>query len=166
MSRERPADYWEGHLVNDQLLYLTQILAAPQTAHRLRRRAARRPRHLSEHRQHARAVRGDRLPSDPTSNNDPDYALPGGVGTVPHMQPAGRLPKLIEPPSVPADRLLALAWAEAPSARATSTRSSRSPRTAIVVAAALPRRQPLLARAHRGPATTSSTCSPIRRVAE
>ena len=92
-----PADYWEGHLVNDQLLYLTQILSAPQTA-----------------------IVYDAVPPDdrglypniantrvpfvaivcyPTSasNNDPDYVLPGGVGTVPRMQRAGQPPKFLEP---------------------------------------------------------------------
>jgi fermentation-respiration switch protein FrsA (DUF1100 family) len=90
-----PADYWEGHLVNDQLLYITQLLTAPQTA-----------------------IVYDAVPPDdrglypntantripfaaivchptPSTNNDPDYALPGGVGIVPHMQRAGQPPQLL-----------------------------------------------------------------------
>jgi len=93
-----PADYWEGHLVNDQQLYITQILAAPQTA-----------------------IVYDAIPPDdrglypniantrvpfaaivchPTtaSNTDADYALPGGVGVVPRMQRAGQAPKLLGQP--------------------------------------------------------------------
>jgi fermentation-respiration switch protein FrsA (DUF1100 family) len=93
-----PADYWEGRLVNEQLLYVTQILSAPQTA-----------------------VVYDAIPPDdrglypniansrvpflaivchPTtaSNTDPDYALPGGVGVVPRMQRPGQTPKVLGQP--------------------------------------------------------------------
>ena len=90
-----PADYWEGRLVNDQLLYITQILAAPQSA-----------------------IVYDAIPPDdrglypntansrvtfaaivchptPSTNQDPDYPLPDGVGVVPRMQRAGAPPKLL-----------------------------------------------------------------------
>src|SRR5687767_6831777 len=72
-------DYWEGNLVNNQVLYVDQILSAPQTA-----------------------LRFDAIPPDdrsiyptPSTNADPDYPLPGTTAVVPRMQPAGAAPKLV-----------------------------------------------------------------------
>jgi len=89
-----PSDYWEGRMVNDQLLYITQILAAPQSAI-VYDAVPPDDRGLYPN------IANSRVPfaaivCHPTTagNADPDYALPGGVGVVPHMQPAGAAPKL------------------------------------------------------------------------
>jgi hypothetical protein len=90
-----PADYWEGHLVNDQPAYITQILAAPQTTLVY---DAVAPDDRSIYPNTANALTpfvAIVCHPTPSTNNDPDYALPGGVGVVPHMQPAGAAPKLI-----------------------------------------------------------------------
>ena len=90
-----PADYWEGHLVNDQPAYITQILAAPQTAI-VYDGIAPDDRGIYPNTANVRTpfVAIVCHPT-PATNNDPDYALPGGVGVVPHMQPAGAAPKLL-----------------------------------------------------------------------
>jgi len=89
-----PADYWEGRLVNDQLLYLTQILSAPQTAI-VYDAVPPDDRGLYPNTANAR-VPFVAIVCHPTpaTNNDPDYPLPGGVGVVPRMQRAGQAPKL------------------------------------------------------------------------
>src|SRR5436190_9609988 len=90
-----PADYWEGHLVNDQLLYIDQILSAPQTAITFKGVA---PNDRSIYPNTANVqVPFVALVCHPTiaGNDDPDYTLPGGTGIVPHMQRAGAAPKLV-----------------------------------------------------------------------
>lgn len=106
-----PADYWEGQDVNGQTRYITDILAQPGSVVRFAANVPFRP-----------WIYPTRMGQDlefvaivchPTSsaNTDPGYALPGGVGVIPHMQRAGAAPKLIPameylsmlgiPPSVP-----------------------------------------------------------------
>lgn len=91
-----PSDYWEGRLVNDQQHYITQILSHPETAIRF-------DPLVPDDRGIYPNTANTRVPfvaivCHPTSprNNDPDYALPGGIGVIPHMQLPGRAPKLID----------------------------------------------------------------------
>ena len=90
-----PTDYWEGNLVNNQLLYVDQILSAPGTAIRF---DAIPPNDRSIYPNTANA----RVPyvaivchPTPATNADPDYPLPGSTDVVPKMQPAGAAPKLV-----------------------------------------------------------------------
>lgn len=89
------ADYWEGRLVNDKLLYVDQILAAPQTAIGF-------DALVPDNREIYPNTANTRVPfvaivCYPTDswNNDPDYPLPGTTDVVPRMQRAGEPPKLI-----------------------------------------------------------------------
>jgi hypothetical protein len=88
-----PTDYWEGHLVNDRLLYIDQILAAPQTAVRFDALVPDRSEYPN--------TRNTRVPfvavvchPTPATNTDPDYTLPGTTDFVPRMQRAGAAPKI------------------------------------------------------------------------
>ena len=88
-------DYYEGHEVNGQTRYITDILAHPETAFRFQERIPLQPQLYP-------TLFGQRpdfavLVCHPTSraNPDPNYALPENGGTVPHMQPAGQAPKII-----------------------------------------------------------------------
>jgi len=90
-----PTDYWEGHLVNDQLLYITQILAEPQTAITF---DALVPNDRGTYPNTANT----RVPfvaivchPTPADNRDPPYLLPGTTDYVPHMQAPGAAPKLL-----------------------------------------------------------------------
>jgi fermentation-respiration switch protein FrsA (DUF1100 family) len=89
------ADYYEGHTVNGEVRYITDILAQRDTAFRFQERipfkpwlyptlAFQRPEFVA-------------LICHPTSrsNTDPDYDLPDNGGRVPHMQQPHALPKLI-----------------------------------------------------------------------
>jgi hypothetical protein len=89
-------DYWEGHLVNDKLLYIDQILAAPETAIKFEAL-------VPDNRSIYPNTANTRVPfvaivCHPTSsiNQDPDYPLPGTTDVVPRMQQAGQPPKLID----------------------------------------------------------------------
>ena len=91
-----PSDYWEGRLINDQLHYITQILSHPETVIRF-------DPLVPDDRSIYPNTANTRVPfvaivCHPTSryNTAPDYALPGGVGVIPHMQPAGQPPYLID----------------------------------------------------------------------
>jgi hypothetical protein len=87
-----PADYWEGHLVNDQPLYVTQLLTAPQTAI-VYDAVAPDDRSIYPNTANTRVpFVGFVCHPTPASNNDPNYALPGGAGVIPHMQAAGAAP--------------------------------------------------------------------------
>ena len=88
-------DYYEGHEVNGQTRYITDILAHPDTAFRFQERIPLQPQLYP-------TLFGQRpdfavLVCHPTSrtNTDPSYQLPDNGGTVPHMQPAGQGPKII-----------------------------------------------------------------------
>lgn len=89
------ADYYEGHTVNGETRYITDILAHPDTAFRFQERIPLQPQLYP-------TLFGQRpdfavLVCHPTSrtNPDPDYKLPDDGGIVPHMQPAGQPPKII-----------------------------------------------------------------------
>lgn len=90
-----PTDYWEGNRVGDHLLYIDQILAAPQTA--LRFDAL-----VPDDRSIYPNTANTRVPvvaivchPTPSSNTDPNYKLPGSTDFVPRMQRAGAAPKLL-----------------------------------------------------------------------
>jgi hypothetical protein len=90
-----PTDYWEGNLVNERVLYIDQILAAPETTFRF-------DALVPDNRSIYPNTANTRVPfvaivCYPTNswNNDPDYALPGSSDVVPRMQLAGQPPKLI-----------------------------------------------------------------------
>jgi len=89
-----PADYWEGHVVNEQPLYVTQLLTAPQTAIVYDAVPPDEPDIYPNTANTRVPFVGFVCHPTPASNNDPSYALPGGVGIVPHMQAAGAAPKL------------------------------------------------------------------------
>lgn len=89
------ADYYEGHTVNGETRYITDILAHPETAFRFQERIPLQPQLYP-------TLFGQRpdfvvLVCHPTSrtNTDADYKLPDDGGIVPHMQPAGQRPKII-----------------------------------------------------------------------
>ena len=90
-----PSDYWEGRNVNGTDHYLTEILATPNAAVRFSALTPdiRRlyPGHAGDPVEYVAIV------CHPTSafNNDPSYTLPGTGDVIPHMQPAGAAPKLI-----------------------------------------------------------------------
>ena len=89
-----PADYWEGHVVNEQPLYVTQLLTAPQTAI-VYDAVPPDDRSIYPNTANARVpFVGFVCHPTPASNDDPNYALPGGAGVIPHMQAAGAAPKL------------------------------------------------------------------------
>ena len=89
------ADYYEGHTVNGETRYVTDILAHPESAFRFQERIPLQPQLYP-------TLFGQRpdfvvLVCHPTSrtNTDPDYKLPDDGGVVPHMQPAGQPAKII-----------------------------------------------------------------------
>ena len=90
-----PSDYWEGRNVNGTDHYVTEILATPNAAVRFSALTPdiRRlyPGHAGDPVEYVAIV------CHPTSafNNDPSYTLPGTGDVIPHMQPAGAAPKLI-----------------------------------------------------------------------
>src|SRR5690349_4712253 len=89
------ADYYEGHTVNGETRYVTDILAHPESAFRFQERIPLQPQLYP-------TLFGQRpdfvvLVCHPTSrtNTDANYKLPDDGGIVPHMQPAGQPPKII-----------------------------------------------------------------------
>lgn len=89
------ADYYEGHTVNGETRYITDILAHPESAFRFQERIPLQPLLYP-------TLFGQRpdfavLVCHPTSrtNTDANYKLPDDGGIVPHMQPAGQPPKII-----------------------------------------------------------------------
>ena len=90
-----PSDYWEGRPTNGQAHYISDLLAAPDTAFQFDVQVPDVRRLYVGHA--GDAVRFAALVCYPTprTNSDPDYTLPETGSTVPHMQPAGAAPKLI-----------------------------------------------------------------------
>ena len=90
-----PTDYWEGREVNGTTRYITDILARPDTAVVFTGTPPLKPFMYPQN--FGRKVQFAAIVCYPTprTNTDPNYALPGGAGTVPHMQPAGTSPKFI-----------------------------------------------------------------------
>jgi dienelactone hydrolase len=89
------SDYWEGNTVNGEARYITDILAHPDSAFTFDVFVPIKPwlyPTLWFQRPEFAAII-----CYPTSsaNADADYVLPDSGGVVPHMQPAGMLPKLI-----------------------------------------------------------------------
>ncbi len=91
-------DYFEGKEVNGTRRYVTDILAQPQAVVKFDALVpdVRRlyPQFAGALVPHVAIV----CHPTPRSNTDPDYALPGTSGTLPHMQPAGSAPKLLQLP--------------------------------------------------------------------
>ena len=86
------SDYWEGRYDH----YITEILANPQATLRFN---AFVPFQLELYPNHfGRIVPFVAIVCHPTprSNSDPDYVLPGTGEVIPHMQPVGAAPKLID----------------------------------------------------------------------
>jgi predicted dienelactone hydrolase len=90
-----PADYWEGHQVDSQTRYVTDILAHPESAIVFRAQVPFKfwlyPTRFGQRVEFATIV----CHPTPRTNTDADYTLPGGGGVVPHMLPAGAAPRLI-----------------------------------------------------------------------
>lgn len=90
-----PEDFWEGNPANGQLRYISQILAAPDTAIRfdvsVPDDSGLYPQYSDQRVPHVAIV----CHPTPASNNDPDYVLPQTGSRVPHMQPVGAAPKLV-----------------------------------------------------------------------
>lgn len=91
----RAVDFWEGNQVNGRQVYFTDILAQPGTAFTYEVRVPTRPQLYPT--RFFQRMDFAAIVCYPTSrtNDDPTYALPDGVGTVPHMQRAGEAPKII-----------------------------------------------------------------------
>jgi hypothetical protein len=91
----RAVDYWEGNQVGGSTRYITQILAAPETAFTFSLRVPFRPSLYPAH--SFEVIDFAAIVCYPTSrsNTDPNYALPENGGTVPRMQRRGEAPKLI-----------------------------------------------------------------------
>ena len=89
------SDYYEGHTVNGEVRYVTDILRHPESAFRFQERPPFQPELYPT----TFFLRPDFvvLVCHPTSHNNPDanYTLPDDGGVVPHMQPAGSPPKII-----------------------------------------------------------------------
>jgi len=90
-----PEEIWEGRPRNGEGRYISQILAAPDTALRF-------DVPVPDLREIYPRFAGDLVPHvaivchpTPQANGDPDYLLPGTGDTVPRMQPAGAAPRLI-----------------------------------------------------------------------
>jgi predicted dienelactone hydrolase len=84
------SDYWEG-----RGHYISEILTSPLTAIQFNVRVPdRRNLYQANYNRDVPYVAIVCHPT-PRTNTDPDYALPGGVGVVPHMVPPGGSPKLI-----------------------------------------------------------------------
>jgi hypothetical protein len=89
------SDYWEGRPTNGQAHYVTDILAAPQSAFQFDVPVPDvRRLYVGHAGDNVRYVALVCYPT-PSSNSDPDYALPQTGDTIPHMQPAGAPPRLI-----------------------------------------------------------------------
>src|SRR5512132_132553 len=90
-----PADYWEGHAVDGEIRYITDILAHPETAVVFRAQVPFKPNLYPT--RWLQRVQFAAIVCHPTSraNDDPSYTLPGGGGVVPHMQRPGAEPRLI-----------------------------------------------------------------------
>lgn len=90
-----PADYWEGHVVNGETRYVTDVLAHPETAVVFRAQVPFKPNLYPT--RWLQRVQFAAIVCHPTSraNDDPSYTLPGGGGVVPHMQRPGAEPRLI-----------------------------------------------------------------------
>jgi predicted dienelactone hydrolase len=90
-----PTDYWEGHEVNGQQRYITDILAQPGTAMTFEAQVPLRfelyPTRFAQRVPFAAVV----CHPTPRTNSDPSYTLPGAGGVVPHMQRPGAAPQLI-----------------------------------------------------------------------
>ncbi|MGZ5079960.1 MAG: alpha/beta hydrolase [Usitatibacter sp.] len=90
-----PADYWEGHEVNSQVRYVTDILAHPESAIVFQAQVPFKfwlyPTRFGQRVEFAAIV----CHPTPRANTDASYTLPDGGGVVPHMLPAGSAPKLI-----------------------------------------------------------------------
>ncbi len=89
------ADYYEGHAVNGQTRYITDILAHPESAFRFQERLPANPvLYPTLFLQRPDFVA---LICHPTSsgNSDANYKLPDDGGVVPHMQRAGQAAKII-----------------------------------------------------------------------
>ncbi|MGE0355544.1 MAG: hypothetical protein AB7P08_01385 [Burkholderiales bacterium] len=90
-----PEEIWEGRPRDGQGRYVSQVLAAPDAAFRFDAPVPDLreiyPRFAGESVPHVAIV----CHPTPQANGDPDYLLPGTGDTVPHMQPAGAMPKLI-----------------------------------------------------------------------
>ena len=89
------ADYYEGHTVNGQTRYITDILAHPESAFRFEDRVPAEP--LLYPTLFLQRPDFVALVCHPTSRNNTDanYRLPDDGGLVPHMQPAGQPAKII-----------------------------------------------------------------------
>ena len=90
-----PADYYEGHTVNGETRYVTDILKNPGTTFTFQERIPAEPwLYPTLWLQRPDFVV---LICHPTSqaNSDPDYQLPANGGRVPHMQRPGAAPRLI-----------------------------------------------------------------------
>jgi hypothetical protein len=94
-SGSNATDFWEGRPKDGQLRYITQVLAAPDTAIRVDVAVPPTPglypQFAGQAVPHAAIV----CHPTPASNADPDYVLPGTGDRVPRMQAAGSAPKLI-----------------------------------------------------------------------
>src|SRR4051812_40402388 len=89
------ADYYEGHTVNGQTRYITDILAHPESAFRFQERLPAEPwLYPTLFLQRPEFVALVCHPT-PRTNGDANYRLPDDGGLVPHMQRAGQPPKLI-----------------------------------------------------------------------
>jgi predicted dienelactone hydrolase len=90
-----PSDYWEGHEVNGEVRYVTDVLAHPETAIVFRAQVPFKPSLYPT--RSGQRVQFAAIVCHPTSpgNDDPSYTLPGAGGVVPHMQQPGARPKLI-----------------------------------------------------------------------
>ena len=90
-----PSDYWDGKPVNGVDHYVSELLASPQTAFQF---AVPVPDNRELFANHAGQTMGFVAfvcyPTSP-ANNDADYVLPETGGVVPHMQPAGTMPRIM-----------------------------------------------------------------------
>lgn len=91
-----PAEIWEGRPRDGQARYISQVLLWPDTALRFDAPVPdirdSYPRFAGGSVPHAAII----CHPTPKSNPDPGYALPGSDDVVPHMQPPGRSPRLID----------------------------------------------------------------------
>ena len=90
-----PVDYWEGNEVRGRHVYLTDILAHPQSAFVFDLLVPAEPWFYPTVWLSPLEFAAIVCYPTPASNDDPDYALPGNGGTVPHMARPGTAPRLI-----------------------------------------------------------------------
>lgn len=118
-SGAAPADFWEGREAGGRVRYVSEVLAHPASVVRYAAAVPDLreiyPRFAGESVEHVAIV----CHPTPQANTDPDYALPGSGDRVPHMQPPGAAPKVIDygeyhallgmpvglPPALPVARL-------------------------------------------------------------